>query len=110
MNRKLKIIANLIRHSIRLGAHPNPSLAAHGLKAGAISAFFQVEIRGRESVFDALIREGKARDFPDAVRLVGEQFPPPGGGRWRELLAWIEDYENEEAKAAGGRLDALRRR
>lgn len=100
--RKIKIIASLIRHSIRLGAHPIPRFAEHGLKAGAISAFFQIEIRGRESIFDALIHAGQALDFDHAVRLVGAAFPPPAGGRWGELAAWVQDYEDHERPEVAG--------
>lgn len=62
---------------------------------------FDIEIRGRESVFDALVREGKAASFLHAVEIVGRHFPPPGGGRWRDLVEWVEDYEGQERRPEG---------
>ncbi len=87
VGRKIKIIARLMRS---------------GLNKVALAATFDVEIRGRESIFDCLVREGRAENFSRAVELVGRRLPPPSGGRWGELAAWVENYEDHERPEAGG--------
>lgn len=58
---------------------------------------FQVELKGKESIYDALIKSGQARDFHAAVRLVAEKFPPSRAGfqaSWSELALWSWNYDH----------------
>lgn len=81
MNARLKIAAAIMRGSIE--------------RAVAARAF-NVELIGKESIFDALIRAGHAIDFAGAVAMVGRRFPPEQS-TWNDLAAWVESYSAAEA-------------
>ena len=58
---------------------------------------FQLELKGKKSVYDALIESGKARDFHQAVRLVAEKFPPSRAGftsSWSQLAEFSWDMDH----------------
>lgn len=58
---------------------------------------FGVELKGKASIYDALIQAGLAGDFHSAVRLVAERFPPSGAGfssSWSEFALWLWDYDH----------------
>ncbi|MDE3021725.1 MAG: hypothetical protein KGI54_07670 [Pseudomonadota bacterium] len=76
---RYRIAANLIRNAIT-----KSQAAGH----------FQVGIGGKESIFDALIRVGIAKNFRQAVQIAGLAFPPENSG-WLELAEWVMDYEAE---------------
>lgn len=58
---------------------------------------FNIELKRKESIYDALIRHGAAKNFHDAVRIVAEKFPPSRAGftsSWSELALWLWDYDH----------------
>lgn len=59
---------------------------------------FGIELRGRADIFDALVREKRAKDFEQALEMVASQLPTGSDSRWSELAAWSLDYEAEEPK------------
>jgi len=63
----------------------------------ALAQELGIELKGKESVYDALIKAGKAQSFDQAVRLVAEKFPPSRVGftsSWSELALWLWDYDH----------------
>ncbi len=63
------------------------------------AAEFGIELRGKMSIYDALIKAGKAGSFHAAVRVVAKRFPASKAGlshSWRELAEWSFDYDHAE--------------
>ena len=59
---------------------------------------FNLELKGKESIYDALVKAGVAQNFHHAVRLVAEKFPPSRAGitssSWSNLALWLWDYDH----------------
>ena len=58
---------------------------------------FNLELKGKESIYDALVKTGAVENFHEAVRLVAEKFPPAKAGftsSWSELALWLWDYDH----------------
>jgi hypothetical protein len=58
---------------------------------------FGIELKGKVSVYDALVQVGAAENFHEAVRRVAEKFPPSRAGltaSWSELALWLWDYDH----------------
>lgn len=67
-----------------------------------LAARFSVELRGKADIFDALVREKRARGFDEALEMVASALPTGSDSRWSELAAWSLDYEAGEAPEAPG--------
>lgn len=63
-----------------------------------LAARFNVELRGKADIFDALVREKRAASFEQALELVAAELPTGTASRWSELASWSLDYEAEESK------------
>ena len=86
MNEKQRFIYGEVARSIER-AFPRSDLARE----------FQLELKGKASIYDALIQAGKASDFHQAVRLVAEKFPPSRAGltsSWSQLAEFLWDYDH----------------
>ena len=59
---------------------------------------FCIELNGKQSVYDALVKSGKAENFHHAVQMVAEKFPPSRAGltmtSWSALAVWSWDYDH----------------
>lgn len=75
-NRLIKIIAGMLKEQ------PKAELAK----------LMQVELRGKADVFDALIREGKASNFAEAVALTAEAYNAANETSIEAAAEWVEDY------------------
>ena len=67
-----------------------------------LAARFNVELRGKADIFDALVREKRAASFEQALELVAASLPTGSDSRWSELAVWSLDYEAAEAPEAPG--------
>ena len=86
MNEKQRFIYREVARSIER-CFPRSDLARE----------FNLELAGKMSIYDALIKAGQARDFHSAVRLVAEKFPPSRAGltsAWSHIaeFAWDMDH------------------
>ncbi len=63
-----------------------------------LAARFNVELRGKADIFDALVREKRAAGFEQALEMVAAELPTGTASRWSELASWSLDYEAEESK------------
>ena len=63
-----------------------------------LAARFNVELRGKADIFDALVREKRASSFEQALEMVAAELPTGTASRWSELASWSLDYEAEESK------------
>ena len=63
-----------------------------------LAARFNVELRGKADLFDALVREKRASSFEQALEMVAAELPTGTASRWSELASWSLDYEAEESK------------
>lgn len=61
-----------------------------------LAARFNVELRGKADIFDALVREKRATSFEQALELVAAELPTGTASRWSELATWSLDYEAAE--------------
>ncbi len=57
---------------------------------------FDLELKGKADIFDALVKSGKAQNFAEAVAQVAVKMPPKGGHGWDELAAFTVDLEPEK--------------
>lgn len=58
---------------------------------------FNLELKGKASIYDTLVKSGSAESFHQAVRLVAEKFPPSRAGlqtSWSELALFTWDYDH----------------
>jgi len=58
---------------------------------------FGIELNGKMSIYDALVKASIAKDFHDAVKVVAARFPPSRAGftsSWSELSLWLWDYDH----------------
>lgn len=88
MNEKERFIFREVARSIER-AFPRAEFACE----------FGIELRGKMSIYDALINAGKAENFHQAVRMVAERFPASKAGLssgWRELAEWSFEYDHAE--------------
>lgn len=63
---------------------------------------FSIELHGKMSIYDALIKAGKAGSFHEAVRMVAKRFPASKAGlshSWREIAEWSFDYDHGENRS-----------
>ena len=67
-----------------------------------LAARFNVELRGKADIFDALVREKRAAGFEQALEMVAAELPTGTASRWSELASWSLDYEAEESKTQRG--------
>ena len=67
-----------------------------------LAARFNVELRGKADIFDALVREKRAAGFEQALELVAAELPTGVASKWSELAIWSLDYEAAEAPEAPG--------
>jgi len=67
-----------------------------------LAARFNVELRGKADIFDALVREKRARSFEQALEMVAAELPTGVASKWSELAIWSLDYEAAEAPEAPG--------
>ena len=63
-----------------------------------LAARFNVELRGKADLFDALVREKRASSFEQALEMVAAELPTGTASRWSERASWSLDYEAEESK------------
>ena len=61
-----------------------------------LAARFNVELRGKADIFDALVREQRASSFEQALELVAAELQTGTASRWSELAIWSLDYESAE--------------
>lgn len=58
---------------------------------------FNLQLNGKESIYDALVKASVADGFHQAVRLVAEKFPPERAGlnsaTWSQLALWLWEYD-----------------
>ena len=59
---------------------------------------FGIELRGRADIFDALVREKRARSFDEALEMVASALPTGSDSRWSELATWSLDFVAEETR------------
>lgn len=60
---------------------------------------FSIELKGKMSIYDALIKAGLSSNFHESVRLVAERFPPERAGlscSWSKLAEWSYSYDHAE--------------
>jgi hypothetical protein len=55
-----------------------------------------VEIKGKEDVFDALIKSGKASDFKDAITQVALKMPSKTDSKWSDLARFTVDFDKAD--------------
>lgn len=72
----------------------------HSISPEQLKEALGVDMRGQNSradVFDVLVKQGKAKDFREAVELVAKAIPASeNGSRWSELAEWVLDYEKAQ--------------
>ena len=66
-----------------------------------------VELKGKADIFDALLREGRAKSFVEAVELVAKTMPSKQSSNWTELAKWNIDYEKADTKKPAFRGPSL---
>lgn len=57
---------------------------------------FGVEMKGKQDIFEALVKAGKAPDFKSALEMVARRMPTGTESSWSDLAKWSLDYQKSE--------------
>jgi hypothetical protein len=72
-------------------------LLTSNIDRNQVARDLRIGIKGKESIFEMLVRTKNALDIQDATTLLSIIYPPPFGGTWRKYVDRMEDKEFRQA-------------